>query len=334
MTEFERDYKFIVESAGVLDLSSRGRLCVTGSDRVRFLNGQVTNNVKDLATGQGCYAALVNAKGKLQSDLNIYCLPHELLLDFEPGLTTTVTERLEKYVIADDVQVIDVAPSYGMLTVQGLLSRAVIAGVGLQPPDAPMHWTGAKSDSGEIYCINKARGAAGGFDLFAPMAQRGELLDRLVNSAKGAGGGLTSYEALEVVRVEAGIPRFGVDMDASNLAPEAIEAQAISYAKGCYIGQEVISRIRAYGQVAKSLSGLRLPGDLAVLPGKGDKLFREGKEVGYITSAVRSPALNANIALGYVRREHNAPGTDLEVVSGPVRFAASVCDLPFTAPPN
>jgi len=325
----ETEYKFLAESAGVLDLSSRGRLCVAGADRVRFLNGQVTNNVKDLAVGQGCYAALVNAKGKLQSDLNIYCLADELLLDFEPDLSPMVVERLEKYVIADDVQVIEVAANYGMLTVQGPRSRDVIAAAGLQAADAPRHWKSRNSDSGEIYCMNNARGTAAGFDLFMPISERDGLMELFVNSARAIGGGLTSFEALEVVRVEAGLPRFGVDMDQSNLAPEAIEAQAISYAKGCYIGQEVISRIRAYGEVAKSLRGLQLPADLAVLPVKGDKLAHESREVGYITSAVRSPKLKANIALAYVRREHKAAGTNLEVVSGENRFATVVCDLPF-----
>src|SRR5438445_1401633 len=106
-------------AAGVIDLSFRSRICLTGADRVRFLNGQITNNVKDLRAGEGCYAALVTAKGKLQSDLNIYSLANELLLDFEPGLAETVAQRLEKYIIADDVQVVDIAPQYGLLSVQG-----------------------------------------------------------------------------------------------------------------------------------------------------------------------------------------------------------------------
>src|SRR5205814_3154549 len=107
------------EAAGVLDLSFRSRLCLTGADRQKFLNGQVTNNVKDLKTGEGCYAALVNAKGRMQSDLNIYILADEILLDFEPGYGATVAQRLEKHIIADDVQVVDVAPLYGLLSVQG-----------------------------------------------------------------------------------------------------------------------------------------------------------------------------------------------------------------------
>ena len=124
--DVQKEHRALWESAGVLDLSFRSRLCLAGADRVRFLHGQVTNDVKGLSVGEGCYAALITAKGKMQSDMNIYCLPDELLLDFEPGLTAGVSQRLEKYVIADDVQIIDVAPNYGLLSVQGPKAGSVI----------------------------------------------------------------------------------------------------------------------------------------------------------------------------------------------------------------
>jgi folate-binding protein YgfZ len=325
------DYGFLHESAAVIDLSSRSRLCVAGEDRVRFLNGQVTNHVKDLKAGEGCYAALVNAKGKMQSDLNIYCLPDELLLDFEPGLTQTVAQRLEKYVIADDVQIVDVSANYGMLTVQGPKSSEIIQAAGLTVPGNSFHWTKKSESSGEVYCTNNARGTLRGFDIFIPTSTFAAFYRDTLQAAQGLGGGVGTFEALEVVRIEAGIPRFGIDMDETNLAPETgIELRAISYSKGCYIGQEVISRIRAYGQVAKSLRGLRLPAELASLPARHEKLFHSGKEAGYVTSATRSPRLKANIALGYVRREHNAPGTMLQVGSPDGQVSAVVSDLPFT----
>src|SRR6266536_3663656 len=157
------------QCAGVLDLSSRSRLCLTGADRQRFLNGQVTNNVRDLPAGEGCYAALVTAKGRMQSDLNIYCLPEELLLDFEPGWSETVARRLEKYIIADDVQVVDVGPHYGLLSVQGPKSAEVVeaTGLGLKPVESPMGLSSVRDSAfGEIYCMNQPRGVARGFDLF------------------------------------------------------------------------------------------------------------------------------------------------------------------------
>src|SRR5271154_7623992 len=106
------------EAAGVIDLSFRSRICLTGADRVRFLHGQVTSDVKKLRTGEGCYAAITTAKGKMESDLNIFCLPDELLLDFEPGLTGKISSRLEKFIVADDVQIVDAAPHYGFFIVQ------------------------------------------------------------------------------------------------------------------------------------------------------------------------------------------------------------------------
>jgi folate-binding protein YgfZ len=141
------------------------------------------------------------------------------------------------------------------------------------------------------------------------------------------GGRLCGWQALETARIEAGVPRFGADMDETNLASEALDTRAISYAKGCYIGQEVIARIRTYGQVAKSLRRLRMGGDGRDAPPKGTKLFLGDKEVGSITSAVWSPALQAVVALGYVRREANQTGTELEVRTPAGKIPAQITDV-------
>ncbi len=314
--DWRAEHAALCHAAGALDLSFRSRICLTGADRVRFLNGQVTNNVKDLRAGDGCYAALVTAKGKLQSDLNIACLPNELLLDFEPGLTEAISQRLEKYIIADDVQIVDAGGPYGLLSVQGPKAEAVVRRVGLalEIPVKPMGFTSVNDATlGEIYLVNQPRIGSSGFDLFVPTPALGAVLDKLIAAAREVGGRACGWQALETARIEAGIPRFGADMDETNLAPEAgIEGRAISYAKGCYIGQEVIARVRTYGQVVKALRGLRLAGDLSALPVRGDKLFHDGKEVGYITSALASPALKANIALGYVRKEVNQSGDEID----------------------
>ena len=320
------------EAAGVLDLSFRSRLCLLSADRKKFLNGQVTNDVNKLKIGEGCYAALITAKGKLQSDLNVFVLENEILLDFEPGLADAVKERLEKYVIAEDVQVVDVAPHYGLLSVQGPKSTAVVEALQLGVPLPPKTFSLAKvadATLGEIYMTNLPRAGASGFDLFVPTNSLGAVADKLIAGAKNLGGRACGWEALEIARIEAGIPRFGVDMDETNLAPEAIEARAISYAKGCYIGQEVIARIRTYGQVAKSLRGLRLADDLKTLPVKGDKLFLGEKEIGYITSAIFSPAFKKNIALGYVRKEANQIGTELKLKTAAAESPVKIVELPF-----
>src|ERR1035437_3832969 len=343
------------ETAGVIDLSFRSRLCLVGADRVRFLHGQVTNDVKKLRAGEGCYTAITTAKGKMESDLNIFNLADGLLLDFEPGLTEKIPQRLEKFIVADDVQIVDAAPHYGLLSVQGPKAVEVIGALNLfaEFPTKPLGSVKISDATlGEIFLVNHARlaGSAGfqpassrdesiathrqdagapgifGFDLFVPNNSLGAVADKLIAAAKALGGRACGGQAFETARIEAGIPRYGADMDETNIPLECgIESRAVTYNKGCYIGQEVINRIHSVGHVTRELRGLRLADDLKTLPPRGDKLFHAGKEVGYITSAVKSPTLNANIALGYVRRETNQIGNEL-TLQGTGESPAKIAD--------
>jgi folate-binding protein YgfZ len=182
-----------------------------------------------------------------------------------------------------------------------------------------------------------------GFDLFIPNSSLGAVADKLIAAAKQIGGRACGWQAFETARIEAGIPRFGLDMDETNLPLEcgpAVRDRAVVYNKGCYIGQEVINRIHSFGHVTRELRGLRLADDLKSLPQRGDKLFRDGKEIGYVTSAVKSPSLNAlvapklqseggNIALGYVRREANQTGNELTLQTAGGESLAKIVELPF-----
>lgn len=330
------EYRNLTETAVLLDLSLRGRICLTGSDRVRFLHGQVTNDVKRLGAGEGCYAALVTAKGRMQSDLNIYCLAEELLLDFEPGLTARVIERLDQYIVADDVQVVDVSPHYGLLSVQGPQAAGVVKQLGLfaELPAKAFDLSKAEHASlGEIYLVRQPRAGSLGFDLFVPVPGLRAAAERVAAAVGSAGGGACGWTAMETARIEAGIPRFGLDMDESFLPQECgIETRAVSYGKGCYIGQEVLNRLHTLGHVNRELRGLHLSDRLKVLPQKGDKLFHNSREVGFITSALRSPRWRANIALGYVRREMNQAGTELTLLTSEGESQARVLALPFDLP--
>ena len=359
-------------SAGVLDLSFRSRLCLVGADRARFLHGQVTNDVNKLQVGAGCYAAITTAKGKMEGDLNIFCLAGELLLDFEPGLAEKISQRLDKYIVADDVQVVDAAPHYGLLSVQGPKAEAIVHALGwfAEIPSQPLASVMLSDPTlGEIQLVNHSRLAhpssrrgeeadpkliasssrreeapsesplgsprrevsdLPGYDLFIPNHSLATAADQLLAAAKASGGRACGWQAFETARIEAGIPRFAADMDETNLPLECgLEARAVSYTKGCYIGQEVINRIHSVGHVNRELRGLRLAGDLPSLPQRGDKLFQAGKEAGYITSAVYSPALKANLALGCVRREAGQTGTELKVQTACGESCARVVDLPF-----
>ena len=334
------EYQALHESAGVMDLSFRSRICLVGADRARFLHGQVTNDVKQLRAGEGCYAAITTAKGKTESDLNIFCLADELLLDFEPGLTEKISARLEKFIVADDVQIVDAAPHYGLLSVQGPKPETVVVALGLIGRDALPRIQADRQFSptivkisdtalGEIYLANHARLGASGFDLFIPNISIAAVADKLIAAAKAVGGRAVGWQAFETARVEAGIPRFGADMDETNLPLECgIESRAVAYNKGCYIGQEVINRIHSFGHVNRELRGLHLADDLKALPARGDKLFHAGKEAGHITSAVKSPRFG-NIALGYVRREANQAGNKLTLRTADGESSVKIVKLPF-----
>jgi folate-binding protein YgfZ len=331
--DWQAEHVALRETAGVMDLSFRSRICLVGADRAQYLHGQVTNDVKKLRLGEGCYSAITTAKGKMESDLNIFALADELLLDFEPGLREKISARLEKFIVADDVQVVDAAPHYGLLCVQGPKAEAVVCALGLftELPARPL--TSVKiSDAtlGEIYLVNNSRVSGTGFDLFIPNNSLGAVADKLIAAAKQIGGRAVGWQAFETARIEAGIPRFGADMDETNIPLECgIESRTIVYNKGCYIGQEIINRIHSVGHVNRELRGLRLADDVKSLPLRGDKLFHAGKEVGQITSAVKSPSLNANIALGYVRREANQIGSELTLRTATGDSPAKVVELPF-----
>lgn len=323
------------QTAGLIDMSFRGRLCVLGQDRVRFLNGQVTNDVQALEIGGGCYAALVTHKGRMVSDLCIHRLADELLLDCEPSWSETVAARLTGMTIADDVTVVDVSASYGLISIQGPAAEQALAAWNPPAPSKPWrHVTWSRPEAGDICLVNHPRFGTAGYDCFAPVAVLPALWDQLATAVRTVRGTAVGWEAMEVVRVEKGIPRYGADMDAETLPAEAgLDKTAVSFSKGCYTGQEVIARIRTYGHVNWQLRGLRLQGNVQVLPKPGDKLLDGEREIGRVTSAVTSVALRTNLALGYVRREADRTGRSLTVRSAAGDQAALLVDLPFAANP-
>lgn len=310
----EQEFTALTEGAGWLDQSDRSRLCLLGADRARFLHGQVTNDINGLGEFTGCYAALVNAKGKMESDLFAYRLADEILLDFEPGLTAAVQARLERYVIAEDVEIADVAPHFGLLTVQGPQAEAVLKKLDLPAPTEPL--TVAQTED-EIYIVHQPRLGTDGFDLFIPIDAMNAWRERFDTIAPRC-----QMPAFEKARVLATIPQFGVDLTTDNFPPEGgLETRAISYAKGCYIGQEIIARIRTYGKVNKVLRGLSLEGAAAI----GDPVLHEGTPVGTLSSVCHEPSA----ALAIIKRTASEPGTVLSVDTKNGSVSAQVATLPF-----
>ncbi len=285
-----------------------------GDDRIKFLHGQVTNDINGLEENSGCYAALVNAKGKMESDMFVYRLEEELLLDFEPNLKEAVQLRLEKFIITEDVEVVDVTPHFGLLSIQGPKAAKVLETLKLPAPRE--NYTLAKTAE-EIHVINQPRLDTVGFDFFVPANALDKWKLRLAKHVP-----LCDEAAFESARILTTIPRFGKDLTESNLAPEGgIEARAISYSKGCYIGQEIIARIRTYGKVNRILRGLSLDDVVA----EGDEIFLGDKKVGTLSSVITKP----DAALALIHRDAAERGTSLRVDTKNGSVTAEIATLPF-----
>ena len=273
-----------------LELSARAKLRVGGADTFRFLNGQITNDLRKASETVAIEACVLNAKGKLNAQIFISVLGEAFLIDAEPELRETLRARLERYVIADDVQIEDVTDGFSLFHVFA------------QKPPA--------LESGRI--LSARRFATTGWDIWSDSA-RHDAVGRELASAYL----FIDSVAAELIRIEQGLPRWGRELTDEIIPIEAnLEQRTIDYQKGCYIGQEVISRIKMSGQTNKRLCGLISLNNIPLQPGM--KLVApsaSGKEAGWITSATRSPRLGKEIALGYVKRGFNDPATNLEALS-------------------
>ena len=305
-------------SAAMFDRSSRGRIEMTGADRRTFLHALVTNDVAGLAKGSGAYAAYLTPQGRMISDMSLFELGDRLLISVEGTVASALTERLDKLIFSEDVQVRDVSHDLVEIGVYGpeaslLIERAVAISVSGLIREYDNLATGPR-----VFARSEELGVEG-FVAMVPGPERHAFWSALTDAGAVAGG----EETFETLRVEAGRPRFGVDMDSDTIPLEAgIEDRAISFTKGCYVGQEVIVRVmhRGHGRVARRL--VRLTIDDARVPFRGDTILAGTKEVGSVTSAVMSPRAGRPLALGYVHRDHSAPGTELTVHQSRARVAA------------
>jgi glycine cleavage system T protein (aminomethyltransferase) len=308
------EHEAVRERAGLIDRSERGKIEVTGRDRATFLHGLVSNDVKGLVPGQGSETALLDVHGKVTALLVIHCLADRLVLETERQLAGSLSVAIDRYLFSERAELEDVTSAWGILTVAGPGARKVVElAVGAAVPDlarwqhVAAHWEGM-----EIRFVRMEETGEEGYDLWIPAAELGRLWERL----REAGARPVGREAWNVLRVEAGVVRYGVDVDASTLLLEAPLPGAYSLSKGCYLGH-----------VNRKIVGFRFA-DVRVPPA-GAPILVEGKEVGRVTSAVLSPALGVALALGFLRREHHEPGTRVQVRDGDESFSAEVATLPF-----
>jgi folate-binding protein YgfZ len=331
----EPTYTAVRERAAFLDRSREGRIGVAGRDRAEWLQGLLTNDVKGLVAGQGCYAAWLTPQGRMITDLRVLELGDEMLLDVPAGKVGELVGRLEAFIIMEDVRLRDWTSELARVTIYGAdaagrLSEA-ISGSEPQVTTSDLGSLAEHSSHatrwGGHECIVAATRELGvrGYDVYLPAAGRSELIAAL----QRANAAVLDEATWHALRIEAGRPLFGADMHEDTIPLEAgLESRAISMTKGCYVGQEVVIRIlhRGQGRVVRRLMTLE-----AVEPGAslaaGDRLFAGDREVGRVTSAARSPASGRTIALGYLHRDFAVAGSSVEAFHGDRRVAVRATGL-------
>ena len=315
------EQRAVRQSVGVIDWSARGKVRVTGEDRLSFLDGLLTNDLKTLAEGHGLYAATLDHKAHVHGDMVVYHAGDHYLLETDPETRDRVVGYLSNLLVSDDVVLTDVTTEYALFGVFGPRSESLVSRVaGRTPPLAPYDHLVADFDGTPVRIARSPYFGGEGYELWIPSgAGVAKLWRSLVDGGAAPFGSL----AAEALRIEAGRPRFGVDMDERTLALEARLEPAISMTKGCYVGQEIVSRAVYQGRVNRLLVGLEV--DATEPPVAGTSIDAQGASVGTVTSAAASAWRGKVLALGYVRRQAAEPGTEVFVGPFPARIAA----LPF-----
>lgn len=331
-------YEIAHRSVGMIDRSDRGTLLVAGADRASWLQGLLTNDITALVAGRGCYAAWLTPQGRMITDMRVLELGDRMVLDVSAAQAATLAVRLDQLVFAEDARVQNATALFRSMRVIGPAASRTIAaaldalsGQARTPGSELEAWVEYQnavfSFAGDELILVRDDGlGVPGYDIYSATN------DNIRTALAQAGATRVDESITEVLRIEAGRPLFGVDMDTDTIPLEAgIESRAISFSKGCYVGQEIVVRVvsRGHGRVARKLVGLVCDG--ARVPRTGEPLFVSGHETGRVTSATLSPALNRPIALGYVHRDLAEPGHQV-VVGGESGETATVVPLPFVTP--
>jgi aminomethyltransferase len=299
-------YKALREGAALIDLSDRGKIRVTGVDRVRLIHALCTNSVEELSPGQSCYAFFLNAQGRILADSQIYCQKEQLLVDTEPATCEKLLEHIDRYIIADDVTLENISGALGEFALEGPHAEEVIGRARLPAPEED----GAFVEIEEAAVARVTATGTPGFRIIPPSGLAAALVERLVN----AGAVPTSAADARTVRIENGFPRYGEELTEDYIPHETQVMRAVHFTKGCYLGQEIVERVRSRGSVNKLLVQLLIPGDIA--PEPGSKLRKDDKSAGLIVSTAPLPA-GRIAAMGYLRAAYVRPGTELAIEGFP-----------------
>ena len=318
-TEILNQYRSLTAGFGLVDVSDRTHIEITGADRTRFLHGFCTNDINGLQRGIGCEAFLTNAKGRTVGHVLAFCGEQSLVLDSAAGQAETIVDHLDRYIIREDVAIADLSQEKTELFIAGINAQQALASLADAPIPASTltHITCRLADI-EVSVRRVPFGAGPSFLVACSRSSCPQLYASLTR----AGAAVCSAAALEMIRIEAGFPAYGRDITEDNLPQEVNrDEQAISFNKGCYLGQETVARIDALGHVNRLLVGLRW--ETPLVPQAGQKLGLDQRPIGHVTSAAWSPRLGTPLALAYVRRDRSQRGTRIETEHG----AAEVIDL-------
>jgi folate-binding protein YgfZ len=322
------DYRTIREAAAIGSISARIPLAVAGADRASYLQGLLTNDIQALTPGKGCYSAWLSPQGRMLTDLHVLESGAMILLDVPAETAAATLDRLEQFIFSEDVRAESLAGAMTGVWVHGPLAARSIEAA-LQGPRGLDGWQDYQHATMELdgHSVSVARIDQIGVPGYSLHVERGREA-ALVSALEAASARQVTGEALEASRIEAGYPVFGVDMNETTIPLEAgIEPRAISFSKGCYVGQEIIIRVlhRGGGRVAKKLVALRIEG---APPARGAAVFSADRAIGEITSAASSPRFGS-IALGYIHRDFAAPETRVQTEAAEGRAEATVAGRPI-----
>jgi folate-binding protein YgfZ len=324
-TDPEAEFAAMLHGCGIYDLGFRTRIALTGGDRVRWLNGMVTNNIRDLAVGHGVYAFLLNPQGRILGDMYVYNQGEALIVETDRTQVERIIATFDHYIIMDDVEVAEISDKLTAIGLTGPRSRAVLNRAGIEVPNLHPLQTITPKCNCDCSCL-ECTVICGqcepqeSYEVWLAPQDVYKTWGALI----AAGATPVGSEALETQRILAGIPLYGVDIRERDLPQETEQMRALNFNKGCYVGQEIVERIRSRGNVHRKFSGFLVEGAAAIAA--GDKIVSAEKEVGEITSVavLRPPLGEKTVALGYIRREVGVPGR--EVIIGTVE--ATIVPLP------
>ncbi|MGA7338318.1 MAG: glycine cleavage T C-terminal barrel domain-containing protein [Candidatus Sulfotelmatobacter sp.] len=316
----------LLGGCGVYDLGFRARLSLTGGDRVRWLNGMVTNNIRDLAPGHGGYAFLLNPQGRILGDMIVYNLGEKLVVETDRSQVEKIVATFEHYIIMDDVEVADITAEQTALGVAGPRARAILNIAGIEVPNLEPLQVITPQCNCECGCVECTvmRGEDAEHESYEIWLAPQDVY-KTWQALLAAGATLAGSEALEMQRIVSRVPLYGVDIRERDLPQETEQMRALNFNKGCYVGQEIVERIRSRGNVHRKFTGFLLEGTATIAVAA--KITFDEKEVGEVTSvaSVVLPSGERTVALGYIRREVGVPGR--EVTIGTAK--ATVVQLPL-----